>query len=62
MAVVVRAAGRFAGHCTLDVPERQCLLGLDPAQQGCSYEQHVLLVKLDGARWVALDCRGDIDV
>ena len=62
MAVVVRAAGRFQAHTILDIVERQVLFGLEALNQGCRYEHHVLLVRLDGSRWVCFDCSLDVEV
>ena len=61
MAVIVRDAGRFAAHTTLDVPEKQVLLILDPPEGGVEYEHHVLLRRLDAARWVCLDTNLTVD-
>ena len=62
MAVVVGVAGANSGHLTLDVPERQVFLGLtDEHGDPEGYEHHVLLIKLDGAKWIALDSALTVD-
>ena len=42
------------------IPELQCLIRMVGTPQ--AYHHHVLLTKLDGAKWVALDCDGDIAI
>ena len=62
MAVVVRAAGAGAGHTSLDIAERQVLLGLDQLERGCAHEHHALLFRVSEARWVCLNSAGEVEV
>ena len=62
MAVVVAAAGANQNHTTADIPERQILLRLrDDDDDPAGYEHHILLVKLDGSKWIALDSELRVD-
>ena len=60
MPVVVTAAGPTANTMSLDLPERQVLVGMQDENEG--YWLHLLMVRLDQARWVTVDPMLDIAV
>ena len=54
--IVVGAAGAGVNFPTLDISEKQCLLFMEGVGPGVpQYEHHVLLCRVEGARWVTLD-------
>ena len=62
MAIVVRDAGANAGHVSLNVSDRQCLLELGAPHLGCTWEHHLLLYRIGDARWVVLDTDNVVEV
>ena len=53
MPVRVTAAGLTAAHLTLDIGERQVLVGMDDEAE--EYWHHLLLVRISDSRWVTCD-------
>ena len=58
MPIAVNAAGAHRNHTTLDIPERQLLIGMQAAPQ--PYMHHILFIRLDVGRLVTAD--PDLDV
>jgi hypothetical protein len=55
MPVIVRAAGNHSDRRVLDISEKQGLVNVVPAYQGCGWEQHIFFGRVQGSRWVAAD-------
>ena len=60
MPVIVTGMGPTANTLSLDVPERQELVGMELEDEG--YWLHLLMVRLDQARWITVDPNLDISV
>ena len=60
MPIVVLANGPTAAAVGHDIPERQVLIGMDDAPQ--PYWLHILMIRLDAARWITVDPEGDVAV
>ena len=60
MAVGVGDAGGFVDHTTLDIPERQALIAVDPPQP-YPYYHVVLLDRVDASSWITADPEGNVE-
>ena len=59
MPTVVPALGAGAGHRTLNISEPQVLLRMDPPGPQ-PYWHHILLVRVEVARWITADPHGQL--
>ena len=60
MPRIVTAAGAGSTLHTLDVPERQILVGMDGEQQ--RFWHHLLIQRVEGSKWITADPDGDVNV
>ena len=61
LAVGIGEAGSHVNHTTLDVPEKQVLVAIDPPQP-YPYYHLLLLDRVDAASWITADPEGKVEV
>ncbi len=63
MPMVLRnAPAAMLTRPTLDVAERQVLIRMDGADVGPRWWHHILMIHVDGARWITLDPQEDLSI
>ena len=60
MPRVVRAAGPNVNLRTLDIPDRQIAVNLNPPHIGCHWEHHVAFGRVKDAKWMCWDTDGEL--
>ena len=61
IAVGIGDAGSHVDHTTLDIPEKQALVAVDPPQP-YPYYHIILLDRVDSSTWIIADPEGTVEV